>query len=152
MSKQLFFMSAVSLHVAFAIASAGRGKKNLVSNGLDGSRLGHRDELWGRCGRVKSDFYSFWTDNREVLQNEFQYDFRKGPREISAGTVLTVFTCIMAFNTVITVPAKISRGPFRKSYRNSFYKTSLIILVFFTFCKTLLNERQTITVIRKWHF
>ena len=24
--------------------------------------------------------------NREVLQNEFRYDFRKGPREISAGT------------------------------------------------------------------
>ena len=31
----------------------------------------------------------------------------------------------MAFNTVITVPAEISRGPFRKSYRNSFCKTSL---------------------------
>ena len=61
----------------------------------------------------------------EVFQNEFRYDFRKGPREISAGTVFTVFTCIMAFNTVITVPAEISRGPFRKSYRNSFCKTSL---------------------------
>ena len=26
----------------------------------------------------------------------------------------------IAFNIVITVPAEISRGPFRKSYRNSF--------------------------------
>ena len=62
---------------------------------------------------------------REVLQNEFRYNFRKGPREISAGTVFTVFTCIIAVNTVITVPAEISRGHFRKSYRNSFCKTSL---------------------------
>ena len=63
---------------------------------------------------------------REVLQNEFRYDFRKGRREISAGTAFTVFTCIIAFTTVITVPAEISRGPFRKSYRNSFCKTSLM--------------------------
>ena len=56
---------------------------------------------------------------REVLRNEFRYDFRKGPREISASTV---FTCIIASNTVITVPAKISRGSFWKSYRNSFCK------------------------------
>ena len=67
---------------------------------------------------------------REVLQNEFRHDFQKSPREISSGTVFTVFTCITAFNTVITVRAQISRGPFRKSYRNSFCKTSLL------FCKS----------------
>ena len=67
-------------------------------------------------------------DTREVLQNEFRYDFHKGPREISAGTVFTVFTCVFAFNTVITVPAENSRGPFRKSYRDSFCKTSLLCL------------------------
>ena len=61
------------------------------------------------------------------LQSEFRYDFRTGPREISAGTVFTVFTCIFAFNTVITVPAENSREPFRKSYRNSFCKTSLLL-------------------------
>ena len=65
---------------------------------------------------------------REVLQNEFRYDFRKGPRDISAGTVITVLKAIMHVNTVITVPAEISRGPFRKSYRNSFCKTSLLVL------------------------
>ena len=27
------------------------------------------------------------------MQNEFRYDFQKGPHEISAGTVFTVFTC-----------------------------------------------------------
>ena len=48
---------------------------------------------------------------REVLQNEFRYNFRKGPREISAGTVFTVFTCFIAFNIVIIAPAKTSRGP-----------------------------------------
>ena len=68
--------------------------------------------------------------NREVLQNEFRYDFRKGPREISEGTVFTVFTWIIAFNTVITVAAEISRGPFRKSYQNSFCKTSLMSVDF----------------------
>ena len=36
-----------------------------------------------------------WPPSREVLQNEFRYDFRKCPREISAGTVFTVFTCII---------------------------------------------------------
>ena len=30
----------------------------------------------------------------DVLQNEIRYDFRKGPREISAGTEFTVFTVI----------------------------------------------------------
>ena len=34
--------------------------------------------------------------NREVLQTEFWYDFRKGPRQILAGAVLTVFICIIA--------------------------------------------------------
>ena len=68
--------------------------------------------------------------SREVLQNEFRYDFRKSPREISAGMVFTVFTCIIAFNTAITVPAEISRGPFRKSYQNSFCKTSLLCTMF----------------------
>ena len=62
----------------------------------------------------------------EVLQNEFRYDLRKGPREIWAGTVYTASTWIIAFNTVITVPAEISQGRFRKSYRNSFCKTSLL--------------------------
>ena len=70
--------------------------------GLKMASMGQDWDTETNCGgdveRVKSDFYSFWTDNREGLQNEFQYDFRKGPREISAGTVLTVFTCIMAFN------------------------------------------------------
>ena len=33
----------------------------------------------------------------------------------------------MHVNTVNAVPAEISRGPFRKSYRNSFCKTSLMI-------------------------
>ena len=41
------------------------------------------------------------ADIREVLQHEFRYDFRKDPPEISARTVFTVFTCIIAFNTVI---------------------------------------------------
>ena len=42
------------------------------------------------------------------MQNDFWYDFRKGPREISrsAGKVFTVITCIIDFNTVITVLAK----------------------------------------------
>ena len=57
---------------------------------------------------------------RDVLQNEFRYDFRKGPREFSAGTVITVVKAKMHVNTVNTVPTEISRGPFRKSYRNSF--------------------------------
>ena len=41
------------------------------------------------------------SDCLDLLQTEFRYDFRKGPRDISAGTVLTVFTvfiCILAFN------------------------------------------------------
>ena len=70
-----------------------------------------------------------YFDNREVLHNEFQYDFRKGPREISAGTVITVLKAILHVNTVNTVQAEISRGPFRKSYRNSFCKTSLMFLI-----------------------
>ena len=53
-------------------------------------------------------------------------DFRKGPHEISAGTVFTVFKAITHINTVNTVLVEISRGPFRKSYRNSVCKTSLI--------------------------
>ena len=61
----------------------------------------------------------------EVLQNAFRYDFRKGPRDISASAVITVLKAVMHVNTVNTVPAEISRGPFRKSYRNSFCKTSL---------------------------
>ena len=61
-------------------------------------------------------------NKRDVLQNEFWYDFRKGPREISAGTIFTVYTRIIAVNTVIK---EISRGHFRKSYRKSFCKTSL---------------------------
>ena len=40
------------------------------------------------------------------MENDFRYDFLKGPPEISAGTVFTVFTCIIDFNTVITVLAK----------------------------------------------
>ena len=32
--------------------------------------------------------------NIDLLQNEFRYDFRKGPGEISAGTEFTVFTVI----------------------------------------------------------
>ena len=88
--------------------------------------------LKGNCTlNQKIWFLSFLSMriNREVLQNEFRYDFRKCPRKISAGTVFTVFTCIIAFDTVITVPAEISRGHFRKSYRNSFCKTSLIVKV-----------------------
>ena len=64
--------------------------------------------------------------NREVLETEFRYDFQKCPREISVGAVFTVLKAIMHVNTVNTVPAEPSRGPFRKSYRNSFCKTSLI--------------------------
>ena len=45
-------------------------------------------------------------DIREVSQNEFRYDFRKGPREISAGTVITGLKAIMHVNTVNTVPAE----------------------------------------------
>ena len=59
--------------------------------------------VW-RLGRRTNTFRKKSVKNREVLQNEFQYDFQKGPREISAGMVCTVFTCIIAFNTVITVP------------------------------------------------
>ena len=44
---------------------------------------------------------------REVLQNEFRYDFWKCPREILAGTVITVLKAIMHVNTVNTVPAEI---------------------------------------------
>ena len=89
------------------------------------------EDGWEICGNVESAVIMglqsvVGSDIREVLQNEFRYDFRKCPREISAGTVFTVFTCIIAFNTVITVPAEISRGHFRKSYRNSFCKTSLL--------------------------
>ena len=40
--------------------------------------------------------------NSEVLQTEFQYDFWKGPREISASAVFMVFIC-----AVNTVPAEI---------------------------------------------
>ena len=49
--------------------------------------------------------------------------------------LLLLFLCIcyalllimlIAFHTVITVPAEMSRGHFRKSYRNSFCKTSLL--------------------------
>ena len=69
------------------------------------------------------------TGIREVLQNEFRHDFRKCPREILAGTVITVLKAIMHVNTVNTVPAEISRRPFRKSYRNSFCKTSLLLLI-----------------------
>ena len=43
------------------------------------------------------------------MQNEFGYDFRKGPREISAGTVITELKAIMHINTVNTVPAEISK-------------------------------------------
>ena len=43
------------------------------------------------------------------LQKEFQYDFQEDPREISAGTVITVLKTIMHVNTVNTVPAEISR-------------------------------------------
>ena len=81
-------------------------------------------------GRLKNTNIHIVDNNREVLQNEFQYYFRKGPREISAGTVITVLKAIehiyIYVNTINTVPAEISRGPFRKSYRNSFCKTSLI--------------------------
>ena len=65
---------------------------------------------------------------RQVLQNEYQYDFRKGPREILSGTVITVLKAIKHVNTVNTVPAEISRGVFRKSYRNSYCKTSLFFM------------------------
>ena len=34
-------------------------------------------------------------DSPDLLQTEFRYDFRKGPREISAGAVFTVFTVII---------------------------------------------------------
>ena len=44
---------------------------------------------------------------REVLQNEFRYDFRKGPqlaaaREISAGTVITGLKAIIMIMKAIT--------------------------------------------------
>ena len=84
-------------------------------------------------------------DIREVLQNEFRYDFRKCPREISAGTVITVLTAIMHVNTVNTVPAEISRGPFRKSYRNSFCKTSLLWRQFsFSMFLLKFNEKRSL--------
>ena len=35
-----------------------------------------------------------YPQNIDLLQNEFRYDFWKGPREISAGTEFTVFTVI----------------------------------------------------------
>ena len=38
------------------------------------------------------------SHNIDLLQNEFRYDFRKGPREISAGTEFTVFTVIKGYN------------------------------------------------------
>ena len=63
-----------------------------------------------------TDTMEFVPYNREVLQNEFRYDFRKGLREISADTVITVLKAIMHVNTVNSIPAEISRGPFRKSY------------------------------------
>ena len=48
------------------------------------SGLGKEVPGSGECYKIK------YFDNREVLQNEFRYNFRKGPREISAGTVITV--------------------------------------------------------------
>ena len=66
--------------------------------------------LYGMKTFAKSDHQAVFQELiREVLQNEFRYDFRKGPREISAGTV---FTCTIAFNAVITILAEILRGPF----------------------------------------
>ena len=71
----------------------------------------------------------------DLLQNEFRYDFRKGPRDISTSTEFTVFTVIKAklqintVNTVNTVPAKISRGAFGKSYRNSVCRRSRLLEV-----------------------
>ena len=38
------------------------------------------------------------------MQNKLRYDFRKGPREISAGTVFRVLKAILHVNTV---PAEI---------------------------------------------
>ena len=81
---------------------------------------------------------------RVVLQNEFRYDFWKGPREISAGTVITVLKAIMHVHTVNTVPAEISQGPFRKSYRNSFCKTSLISMVIFVSLEICIITRLVI--------
>ena len=81
---------------------------------------------------------------RVVLQNEFRYDFRIGLREISAGMVITVLKAIMHVNTVNTVPAEISRGPFRKTYRNSFCKTSLISMVIFVSLEICIVTRLVI--------
>ena len=39
--------------------------------------------------------------SRKVLQNEFRYDLRKGPREFSAGTVITVLKAKMHVNTAL---------------------------------------------------
>ena len=50
--------------------------------------------------------------NLDFLQTGFQYDFWKGPREISAGTIFTVLNAIMHVNIVNTIPAEISQGPF----------------------------------------
>ena len=75
----------------------------------------------GRFWEIPGNVWKFELSKiliREVLQNEFWYDFRKCPREISAGMEITVLKAIMHVNTVNTVPAEISRGPFRKSYRN----------------------------------
>ena len=58
--------------------------------------------------------------------------FSEGSSQISASTEFTVFTVIKAklqintVNTINTVPAEISRGPFRKSYRNSVCRRSRI--------------------------
>ena len=65
-------------------------------------------------------------EDREVLQTEFRYDFRKGLREISADTTFTVLKAKMHVSIVKIVPVEISRRPFQKSYRNSVCKTSLM--------------------------
>ena len=54
---------------------------------------------------------SFFSSIREVLQNKFRYDFRKGPRPISAGAV---FKAIMQIKSVNTVPAEIWQGHSKK--------------------------------------
>ena len=77
------------------------------------------------CNQAIHTFTSNIFDIREVLQNQFRYAFRKGPHEIWAGAVITVLKAVMHVNTVNTVSDEISRGLFRKSYRNSFCKTSL---------------------------
>ena len=61
---------------------------------LQGEKLAKRGIETTAIARMQKVQQKF-RDIREVLQNEFRYNFRKGPREISSGTVITVLMAII---------------------------------------------------------